>query len=52
MTGYVRMQRAGLAVAFLAALGMQDLRAARLQYTGQRVDVADVVIDDENLPAG
>ena len=35
-----------------AALGVEHFGAVRLEHAGQRVDVADVVVDDEHLRAG
>ena len=37
--------------AVLAALGVEDLGVIALEDAGQRIDVADVVIDDEDLGA-
>ena len=35
-----------------AALGVEHLDVVALEHAGQRVDVADVVVDDEHLGAG
>ena len=38
--------------AVAAALGVEHLDVVALEHAGQRVDVADVVVDDEDLGAG
>ena len=38
--------------AVAAALGVEHLDVVALEHAGQRVDVADVVVDDQDLGAG